>query len=66
MKRTWTDQPEVLENMQIVFSSMLHNGTQVEVRKLDKFYYVSIENLFGSQTILCENEVAMWKNSRIG
>lgn len=58
-ERTWTDQPACLDGTHIVATISLPNAT-AEVRKASAplgapgwTWYVTIGNLFGSQTLKC-------------
>ncbi len=57
MAKTWTDQPDVLEEFPIIssfYATFDKNNAHMEIRKGEHFYYLSAGNLFGSQTIRCE------------
>ena len=49
---SWSDQPKFLENAPVL--AYLHVTAGVaEVRVLNKIYYVTVGNLFSSQTLHC-------------
>lgn len=51
--RTWTDQPTIVEGIPIRVSCFAH-GRSLEIRSDDaERHYVTIGNLFGSQTVSC-------------
>ncbi len=52
MAKTWTDQPDVVQDLPVVSSISLHTGS-MEVRKdvQANIYYATAGNLFGSQTL---------------
>ena len=53
MSEGWTDQPSKVNNAKIVFRAYI-NSRIIEVRDAGKgWYYVTIGNLFGSQSIEC-------------
>lgn len=50
----WNDQPNELENSQLICDFYLNNRhVALHVYKLENTFYVTIGNLFGSQTIKC-------------
>lgn len=57
-KLSWTDQPKVLENTETTFNGRV-GEYYVEVRRekklSDPIWYVTQGNLWGSQTLKCED-----------
>ena len=54
MKRSWTDQPEMLERCNVLGSFRTDRG-RVEVRVGHGYHFVTAGTLFGSQTVECED-----------
>ena len=56
MKKSWSDQPDVCRFAEKIFSCFINAaGSTFEVRKsnssFDNSYYLTIGNLFGSETV---------------
>ena len=59
--RSWSDQPAALEGAEIVFRSFLRfpgGGQSAEVRRAGERWFLSVGNLFGSQTLECSGPEA--------
>ena len=52
MKRSLTDQPEILEGAEVLVDFFAKQvGARFEVRKTDGAFFLTTGNLFGSQTV---------------
>ena len=62
-KLAWTDQPKVLEQANILFSAHIGGEDRrlVEVRNNGETFYVTQGNLFGSQTLKCDDIFAAFR-----
>ena len=70
MATTWNDQPPIVSDMEILVSLYIGDkpGRIVEVRSANGWvqggtqaYFVTVGNLFGSQTVRCENANLVFK-----
>lgn len=53
MEKRWVDQPDCVEGARVLLHQYVGEAQSVEIRRKDDMYFLSVGNLFGSQTVLC-------------